>query len=108
MADDLVCPTCGTDDHLTGERRDELIHLTCSGCGLEWDRDPSPRCPTCGSDEVEGVAQAVWEKSRGSQLSISSIRVVHLCRHCDAALIARQRRTNSPLPPDENPASGMG
>ncbi|MDY7103997.1 MAG: hypothetical protein S0880_22665 [Actinomycetota bacterium] len=104
---DIVCPTCGTDEHLSGEPNGELIRLHCAACDLTWDRDPSPTCPSCGSGDVVGVPQAAWEKSRGTQLSISYISVRHLCEHCDADLLRQQRQTNSPLPPDENPASGM-
>jgi hypothetical protein len=102
---DILCPTCGTDDTITGERHGDLIRLTCATCGLVWDRDPSPRCATCGSTSVEGVAQAAWDKSRGTQLSVSYLKVVYLCTVCDADLLRRQRQTNSPLPPDEHPAA---
>jgi ssDNA-binding Zn-finger/Zn-ribbon topoisomerase 1 len=101
---DISCPTCRTDEHLTGEPKGDLIRLTCSACGLTWDRDPSPRCRRCDSLAVVAVPQAAWDKSRGTQLSVSYITVVHLCPHCDTELLRRQRQTNSPLPPDVNPA----
>jgi predicted RNA-binding Zn-ribbon protein involved in translation (DUF1610 family) len=105
---ELTCPTCGTDEHLSGERRDEqTIHITCAGCGLEWDRDLNPVCPHCGNTDLWPAAQAVWEKSRGTQLSIVSVTVVHLCPDCDAAKVRRVRESNTPLPPDENPARDM-
>jgi predicted RNA-binding Zn-ribbon protein involved in translation (DUF1610 family) len=107
-ADELVCPTCRTDEHLSGERRsDELIHITCAACGLEWDRDLNPRCPTCGHTDLWPAAQAVWEKSRGTQLSIVSMTVVHLCPHCDRDRYLRVRESNTPLPPPENPATDI-
>jgi ribosomal protein L37AE/L43A len=108
MDDDLLCPTCRTDEHLRGERRgDEVIHITCDACGLEWDRDLEPRCPSCGRRDLRSAAQAVWEKSRGSQLSIVSMTAVHLCPDCDAEKVERVRDSNTPLPPPDNPAAGM-
>lgn len=107
MSDDLVCPSCGTDDHLAGVRDGELIHIRCDACDLSWDRDLTPRCGTCGRDDVRSAAQAVWEKSRGTQLSIVSVRTVYLCPDCDAEKFARVRESNTPLPPDDNPAGGM-
>ena len=101
---EIVCPTCDTDEHLSGTPKGELIELRCERCGARWDRDPSPRCPTCGRADVQPVPQAAWEKSRGSQLSISYITVVHLCPGCDADLLRQQRQTNLPLPPRDNPA----
>jgi len=107
MTDEIVCPSCGTDDHLSGESRGELIRITCAACRLEWDRDPSPRCRNCGSADVRAVPQAVVEKARGTQLSIIAMRAVYLCTTCDADLLRRQLQTNSPLPPEENPAAGL-
>lgn len=108
MTTEILCPTCQTDDHITGTPNGELIRLTCAACDTSWDRDPSPRCPNCGSPDVEGVPQAAWDKSRGTQLSVSHIKIVYLCPSCDTELLRRQRQTNSPLPPDENPAASMG
>ena len=34
--DELTCDTCGTDDHLRGERDGDVIHITCEGCGASW------------------------------------------------------------------------
>lgn len=105
--DEFPCPSCGTDDDVTGEPHGDLIRLTCAACRVSWDRDPSPRCPTCGTDRVEAVPQAAWDKARGTQLSIAYLRTRYLCHDCDAELLRSQRRTNTPLPPDENPAAGM-
>lgn len=108
MSDALTCPSCKTDDHLAGEPHGELIRITCSACDLTWDRDPSPSCGRCGNTDVRPVPQAVVEKSRGTQLSIVAIRVVHLCPDCDAELLRKQLQTNSPLAPHENPAADHG
>lgn len=105
--DELVCPSCGTDDHLSGSRDGEVIHITCEECDLSWDRDLRPRCKNCGREDVRAAAQAVWEKSRGTQLSIVSVQTVYLCPDCDAEKLDRVRESNTPLPPDDNPAAGM-
>lgn len=107
MSDDVTCPSCRRDDHLAGERRGDLIRITCSACNLVWDRDPAPKCPICGSTDVRPVPQAVVEKSRGTQLSIMAMRVVYLCPTCDRDRLRDQQQTNSPLPPTENPATDV-
>lgn len=103
-ADEIVCPSCRTDDHLQGERHGELIRITCSACALVWDRDPSPTCPTCDGKDVRPVPQAVWEKARGTQLSTVSLRTIYVCSTCDRDKLERFLHSWTPLPPDENPA----
>lgn len=105
--DELICPACGTDDDLAGRREGDVIHITCDACDLSWDRDLRPRCRSCGRDDVRSAAQAIWEKSRGTQMSIVSIRTVYLCPDCDADRFERVRESNTPLPPDDDPAGGM-
>jgi predicted RNA-binding Zn-ribbon protein involved in translation (DUF1610 family) len=100
---ELICPTCGTDEHLSGTTNGDIIEITCSDCGVRWERDTTPRCPTCGSLDVRPTAKAMLDKSRGTQLSIMAIQVVYLCPTCDADVLARQLQSNSPLPPDESP-----
>lgn len=107
MTDDIACPNCGLDEHLVGERRAELIRITCSTCNLVWDRDPAPRCPSCGGTDVRPVPQAVWERSRGTQLSVVALTTVYLCPHCDAEVLRRHLDSGGPVPPKENPASGL-
>ncbi|MCC5950982.1 MAG: hypothetical protein JJU45_02685 [Acidimicrobiia bacterium] len=89
------------------ERDDDVIRITCEACDLTWDRDLTPRCPTCGTTDLRPAAQAVWEKSRGSQLSIVSVTTVHLCPVCEPERVQRVRESNTPLPPPDNPAGGM-
>jgi RNA polymerase subunit RPABC4/transcription elongation factor Spt4 len=105
--DELICPVCGSDDELRGEREDELIHVTCQRCDVSWDRDLTPRCPTCESTDVWSAAEAVWEKARGSQLSIVSVRTVYVCPTCEPDRAERIRDSNVPFPPRDNPAEGM-
>lgn len=47
--------------------------------------------------------EAVVEKSRGTQLSMQSARLIHLCPVCDAARLTDYHQTNSPLMPDALP-----
>lgn len=103
---EVVCPNCGTEEHLTGEPRGEILRITCSACNLVWDRDPSPRCPACDRSDVRAVPQAVWEKSRGNQLSTVALHTVYLCPACDADTLRVHLNSGGPVPPKENPASG--
>tara|TARA_B100000745_G_scaffold292672_1_gene233781 strand:+ start:989 stop:1321 length:333 start_codon:yes stop_codon:yes gene_type:complete len=104
---DVLCPRCGEEESLVGRREgppgDETITVTCGSCDLEWVRDLTPRCPACGSDAVRPALQSIVEKSRGTQLSIQSLRVVHLCPECDAGQLAVWNRSNTPLRPAELP-----
>ena len=99
----IVCPACGEEERLNGRPRGDLIAITCEACGLEWERDPKPRCPKCDGDEMEGAVQAIVEKSRGTQLSIMGTRVIHLCRQCDKDVLERYLRSRSPLMPGDLP-----
>ena len=84
MALEIVCPQCGTDDDLTGEPGEEgLIELTCHVCRVSWTRDPRPRCPICGGDDLYHRPQVILEKSRGSQMSIQGIHVEYGCHRCE-------------------------
>jgi len=100
---EIACPACGEQDELLGEPVDDGIKITCETCETTWTRDPSPTCKRCDSPDVEGAIKAVIEKSRGSQLSIVATQVVHLCRSCDAELLASYRISRSPLMPDQLP-----
>lgn len=102
---DLVCARCGEDERLLGTRAGESITITCEQCGLVWDRDLAPRCPTCESDDVRPAFKAILDKSRGTQLSIQSMQLIHLCPTCDAAALAVYQQSNTPIPPDELPVT---
>ena len=99
----VTCPNCDEDENLVGATVDETITITCGECGCVWDRDLTPRCKRCGGTDVREAMQAIIDKSRGTQLSIQSLRLVHLCPECDAETLAGYLQTNSPLPPDELP-----
>ncbi len=100
---DIACANCGEDENLDGERDGDTISITCASCGLVWDRDLTPICDTCGSDEVRKAYRAIVDKSRGTQLSIQSMRLVYLCPECEPELLADYLASKSPLPPDELP-----
>jgi len=99
----VTCPHCAEDENLTGSNIDGAITITCGECGAVWERDMTPRCPTCNSPEVREALQAILDKSRGTQLSIQSMRVVWLCPNCDTEKLARYLESNVPLPPDVLP-----
>ena len=101
--DDLTCPRCGEADDLLGAERGGGIVITCQQCNTEWERDFTPRCGTCGSEEVRLAFQVLVEKSRGTQLSMQSLRRVYLCPECDTERLAEYQVSNRPLPPDELP-----
>jgi len=97
MATDIVCTSCGVDDHLTGHRRDDdLIELHCEACDVTFTRDPRPSCPKCGGFEMEAMPKVLLEKSRGAQLSIQGVQREFLCRECDRASIRAQRDGHLP------------
>lgn len=101
--DELTCLRCETDEHLVGAADGELIRITCTKCGLAWERDPSPRCMICGHDEVRTVAEPVIEKARGTQLSIVGVTTTHYCHACyKSHYLTRDFRH---IPPGQNPAS---
>lgn len=99
----MTCPNCDEDENLHGDSAGGAITITCGECGCVWDRDPTPRCRNCGRTDVREAFQAIVDKSRGTQLSIQSMRLVHLCPDCDAERLADYLQSNSPLPPDELP-----
>lgn len=101
---DIICPDCGEREALLGQRHGDVITLSCERCGAEWERDPSPKCPSCGGRELRRVPLAIVEKGRGTQLSVVGTRRIHLCIECDAeTLEAWQRNRPNPLMPDQLP-----
>ena len=104
-ADQIACPNCGEEDDLQGRRDGDQIAIVCGSCGLHWDRDLTPTCPTCSSTEVRPAFQAIVEKSRGTQLSMQSVKLLYLCPTCDTERLAEYQVSNRPLPPDELPTT---
>lgn len=104
MALDIACPVCGEDEDLRGSRQDDYVDVKCGNCGQSWKRPTSPVCPQCKGNDLQEVPLAIVEKSRGTQLSVVGIRIVHLCSTCDADDIARWHRNRpNPLMPRELP-----
>ncbi|MFT5202824.1 MAG: hypothetical protein ACI9C1_002219 [Candidatus Aldehydirespiratoraceae bacterium] len=99
----VTCPHCAEDENLEGANVDGTITITCGECGAIWDRDMTPRCDKCGSTDVREALQAILDKSRGTQLSIQSMKVVWLCPECDPDTLRRYLDSNTPLPPDVMP-----
>ena len=101
---DIRCPQCGESEALAGRRDGALIILVCESCRHEWERDPSPVCPTCSRRDLRAVPLAILEKARGTQLSVIGTRTIHLCPTCDAEVLERWHRNRpNPLMPDELP-----
>ena len=105
MRNDIRCPACGEAERLEGRPAGRVIELTCRGCGTTWERDPTSRCPSCGSSDLIEVPKRVVEKVRGDQMSVVGFVRVHLCRSCDAELVERFLSAREPLPPDAMPVS---
>ncbi|MEX2134158.1 MAG: hypothetical protein WEB67_08450 [Acidimicrobiia bacterium] len=107
MALDIGCPMCGESENIRGERVDDHIDITCGNCGQSWQRSTSPVCPVCAGTDLQAVPLAIVEKSRGTQLSVVGIRIVHLCIVCDADDIDHwQKYRPNPLMPRELPTVG--
>lgn len=104
---DLVCPRCSEAEDLDGQRDGDVITITCLKCHTEWDRDLNPKCDKCGNTDVRIAFQAIVEKSRGTQLSMNSLRRLYLCPDCDEELLAYYNLSNRPLPPDELPTESQ-
>jgi Zn ribbon nucleic-acid-binding protein len=96
MAIEILCPNCETDDHLTGHRDGDVIVITCSFCGLSWNRPAQPHCLRCGSTDVVAFPVPLVEKSRGTQMSITAMHVEFLCPTCDAERLRAPRRGHLP------------
>lgn len=104
MAIEIECPICGETDDLRGDRQGDTIIITCDSCGQSWDRPTTPVCPKCDGTDLQAVPLAIVEKSRGTQLSVVGIRIVHLCYQCEADSIRRwQDNRPNPLLPEELP-----
>jgi len=84
VSSEIICPQCESDDDLRGEPLDDgRIRLTCDACLVTWERDPRPKCPTCGGDDLYHRPRVILEKSRGTQMSVQGIHVEYGCWECD-------------------------
>ena len=104
---EIVCPNCGEDENLRGDSKEskeiKKVTVICETCKMEWERDLTPRCPSCGSEDLRAAVRSVVDKSRGTQLSIQSLTVVYLCPDCDSEELTVWNQSNTPLPPHELP-----
>lgn len=83
MSDEIVCPRCGTDEHLQGQRDGDFVLITCQQCALSWTRDPRPRCEMCGvQDEVLAISTPIKKSVRGTQTFIVGMKTVYRCPPC--------------------------
>ncbi len=99
----VACPRCGECDDLVGRSVDDQIEVECQACGLTWLRNLQPQCAKCNSRDVRPAYEAVVAKSRGTQLSMQSAKLIYLCEHCDTVKLSQYLITNSPLMPDRLP-----
>ena len=108
MALDIICPICGETEELVGRRVEDQIEITCGSCGQTWQRPTTPTCAHCDGADLQAVPLAIVERSRGTQLSVVGIRIIHLCTDCDAEAISggrgivpiRSCPTSYPPPPE--------
>ena len=104
---EIVCPNCGEDEYLKGDSKEsrnaEKVTIICESCDIKWERDLTPRCPLCSSEDLRVAVRSIVDKSRGTQLSIQSLSVVYLCPDCDAEQLTLWNQSNTPLPSHELP-----
>ncbi len=98
----VECPACGEDERLRGDRTSvgaARLVLTCERCGTSWDRDTTPHCRLCGSEDVEGIpTSTLQEKGRGEQWAPSGIRLVYYCWSCQGNDVTSARPIAGPQP----------
>ena len=105
---DITCPQCGESEALRGTRTGDVIALNCESCSHTWDRDLTPRCPSCSGTDMQPVPLAILEKGRGTQLSVVGTRQIHLCSDCDAeTLEVYHANRPNPLMPTDIPTAGL-
>lgn len=101
----LICPSCGETDELTGQPTADGLRITCDRCGSSWLRDQAPpACASCGGTDLEQRPQATTAYSRGTQVSIVGWRRIPLCVRCDAAMLTHSLAGKS-IPNSYRPAA---
>ena len=79
----IACPSCGEEERLRGTtRKDSVVELECEACGATWERDASPRCLLCGSDDLRYAPRPLWERGRGTQRTPAGRLDAYDCYAC--------------------------
>lgn len=78
----VVCPKCGEDDRIRGERSGDTIRITCEVCSTSWDRDVSRRCIDCKSERLRYSPIPTWSAGRGTMQTPSGERESWTCKAC--------------------------
>ena len=82
---ELRCPGCGEDERLRGERRDDVVVVSCERCDTVFDRELTPRCTACGGDElVRSRTNLLEDSGRGDMTTPTGIVDRWLCWSCGA------------------------
>jgi Zn ribbon nucleic-acid-binding protein len=96
----VVCPRCGEDDDLSGQREGDAIMLRCGACGERWDRETRLLCRLCGSEDIEGVPTSTLEEAgRAGVRTPSGIRLVYYCWDCRGSDVTSTAPDPGPHPP---------
>ncbi|MBB33167.1 MAG: hypothetical protein CL455_05905 [Acidimicrobiaceae bacterium] len=101
----VVCKQCNESEELEGFTENNQISVRCLNCGLTWVRDLTPKCKICDSSNVRPAFEAIVSKSRGTQLSVQSSKLIYLCVDCDASRLKDYQKRNSPLMPKNLPTT---
>lgn len=102
----IECPGCGEDEELRGDRGEDGIVLTCESCGATWQRDVTPTCTLCGSEDLEAVPTSTLEDAgRGEQRTPTGIVLRYRCWSCGARDATSDEP--EPAPPDWQRRSGQ-
>lgn len=105
MSLNFTCPDCGEEEDLQGAPTQSGIEIHCLSCDAAWIRDATPRCATCGSDDIMYRPRTLRQFSRGTQLSVTGWTSVPCCLHCDADAVHRSTFSGGPLPGDYQPSA---
>lgn len=87
----VVCPACGEDDRLRGQRTGDVIQVACEACGHSWDRDLRPRCFNCQSENLSYRPQPLFSKGRGTMRTPAGQRDSWDCDECGQSDCTRKK-----------------
>ena len=79
---EIVCPNCGEDEYLKGDSKEsrnaEKVTVICESCDIKWERDLTPRCPSCSSEDLRVAVRSIVDKSRGTHNFLSNHLVLFI------------------------------